>query len=358
MIREISYLPLPILVPIRFLACPANGLTTSEVKKSLNPIFYQAPSSNEWGQCLQQLAIDGLLKKIGRSRFQITDMGQKQALQSLGLQSMPPTSRWLTLRNRYLIATLLKLPTAINQSDRFSVANANGLRAAILINAFQLAIDSHPTLVKVRDSLLWQQLAQPANNISRQRQLAQSNFMQTKSFTINSAASLLLSSVLGTERELSWDNALKQLAAKAIGARRINPEELRLAILRIATQPQPVSTQPQPLKKRLSQSLQQPEALDLEHFASQMNQSAKRCQTGKFGDNKLFISHVWRQMERDHNTFGLDLNKFKHYLILANNKGLVSLSRADLPYAMDQEDVSTSETPYLNSTFHFIRLKS
>lgn len=338
--RKIGHLILQELIPIRFLACSANGLTISEVKKSLSPIFYQALSNNEWLQTLQQLTEQELLSRIGKQRFHITITGQEQALQKLGLPSLPPALRWLTLRNSYLIATLLGLPAPINERDRLSITSADGLRAAILANAFKLAISAYSSLIKVRDNLLWQQLAQPADSANLQHKLAASNITHAKPFTTSSVAVLLLSGLLGTERELSWDSALKQLAAKAVGARRISPEELRLAILRTATQPP-----------------QQPEPLNLEHFANQVNQSARRCQTGKFGDNKLFISHVWHQIEREGNTFGLDLNEFKYYLTLANNKGLVSLSRADLPYAMDQDAVSLSETLYLNSTFHFIRLK-
>lgn len=338
--RKIGHLTLQELIPIRFLVCSANGLTINEVKKSLSPVFYQALSNNEWLQALQQLTEHGLLEKTGKSRFQITVTGQEQALQKLGLPSLPPALRWLTLRNSYLIAALLGLPAPINERDRLSITSADGLRAAILANAFKLAISAYSSLIKVRDNLLWQQLAQPADSANLQHKLAASNITHAKPFTTSSVAVLLLSGLLGTERELSWDSALKQLAAKAVGARRISPEELRLAILRTATQPP-----------------QQPEPLNLEHFANQVNQSARRCQTGKFGDNKLFISHVWHQIEREGNTFGLDLNEFKYYLTLANNKGLVSLSRADLPYAMDQDAVSLSETLYLNSTFHFIRLK-
>lgn len=351
MIKKIKHLPLSTLISIRFLACPTDGLTISEIKKSLNPIFHQALSNNEWSQCLQQLVSDGLLEKVNRSRFHPTKKGQKQALQQLDLQS-PPTSHWLTLRNRYLIANLLDLST----TDHASIASANGLRAAILVNAFQLTVDVHSTLTKVRDNLLWQQLAQFTNQANQQHELLQANFIQARSFTIDTLASLLLGNLLETKRKLSWDSALKQLAAKAVEARRITPGELRLAILRKATQ----SIEPQSLSEtpRTTQPEQHPELFNLEHFAHQVYQSAKHCQTGKFGGNKLFISHVWRQMQRDNKTFGLDLNKFKHYLTLANNKRLISLSRADLPYAMDPEDVAMSETAYLNATFHFIRLES
>ncbi|MFO7580505.1 hypothetical protein [Nitrosomonas halophila] len=345
----IESLALQELIPIRFLACPDNGLAISEIKKSLNPFFYQPPSNNEWLQALQQLAERGLLNQTGKSRFQISAAGQKLALQKLGLQSLPPATRWLTLKNCYLIASLLKLPAPINERDRRSITSADGLRASILVNAFRLPAGSYPSLTKARDSLLWQQLAEPVATTNLQHKLAASNATRSRPFTMGSVIALLLNSLLGTERELPWDAALKQLAAKAVSARRISPEELRLAILRTATEKP--SQLPEPFPDP------QPEPFNLEFFANQVMQSAKRSQTGKFGDNKVFISHVWHQMELDGNTFGLDLKQFKHHLALANNKNLINLSRADLAYAMDQNAVSASETSYLNSIFHFIRLE-
>lgn len=336
----IENLTLQELIPIRFLACPDNGLTTTEIKKSLNPFFYQPPSNNEWLRVLQELIEHGLLNKTDKSRFQISAAGQKLALQKLGLQSLSPATRWLTLKNCYLIASLLKLPAPINERGRRSITSADGLRASILVNAFRLSIDAYPSLTKARDSLLWQQLAEPVTE-NLQHKLAASNVTRSRPFTMASVIALLLNSLLGTERELPWDAALKQLAAKAVGARRISPEELRLAIFRAATE----------------KPSQLPEPFNLEFFVNQVRQSAKRSQTGKFGDNKVFISHVWQQMELDGTTSGMDLKQFKHHLALANNKGLISLSRADLAYAMDQHAVSASETSYLNSIFHFIRLE-
>lgn len=344
----IENLTLQELIPIRFLACPDNGLTASEIKKSLNYFFYQPPSSNEWLRALQQLAEHGLLNKTGKSRFQISAIGQKLALQKLGLQFLPPATRWLMLKNCYLIASILKLPAPINERDCLSITSADGLRASILVNAFRLSIDAYPSLTKARDSLLWQQLAELVT-ANLQHKLMASNATRSRPFTMGSVIALLLNSLLGTERELPWDAALKQLAAKAVGARRISLEELRLAIFRAATE--------KPSQQSESFPDQLPEPFNLEFFANQVIQSANRSQTGKFGDNKVFISHVWHQMELDGNTFGMDLKQFKHYLALANNKDLISLSRADLAYAMDQSAILASETSYLNSIFHFIRLE-
>jgi hypothetical protein len=48
------------------------------------------------------------------------------------------------------------------------------------------------------------------------------------------------------------------------------------------------------------------------------------------------------------------LADFKNRLVEANQQGLLHLSKADLPEAMDPNDVRESETPYLNAVFHFV----
>lgn len=347
------------LLLIRLLVSPSDGLIISELKKSLEHFFFNPPSRDEWLHELQQLTEHGVLQKFGKSRFQTTTKGKKLALQKLGLDSLPSTMRWPTLKNCYLIASLLGLPAPTNEYDRRCITSADGLRASILINCFRLSTAAYSSLTQARDSLLWQQLADTTATANLQKKLVASKTIQSKPFALGAIITLFLNNLLDTERELSWEAALKQLVAKLVGARRINPEELRLAILRAATE------KPVPFKQQATPELLVPtpspifsdESLDLKNFADHVLKVANRCPSGRVGDNKIFISHVWRLMKHDDKQFGLDLNDFKYYLTIANNQGLISLSRADLAYAMDKDAVSASETPYLNSIFHFINLE-
>jgi len=52
----------------------------------------------------------------------------------------------------------------------------------------------------------------------------------------------------------------------------------------------------------------------------------------------------------------MDLESFKRMLLRANQKGLLSLSRADLVEAMNAEDVRRSEIESLGDTVHFVRV--
>ena len=82
--------------------------------------------------------------------------------------------------------------------------------------------------------------------------------------------------------------------------------------------------------------------------------AARHCPTGWFGDNKVFVSHVWRQLHEEPGVPPLDLPAFKQRLVEANQAGLLTLSRADLVQVMDPADVRDSEIQYLNATFHFL----
>lgn len=95
----------------------------------------------------------------------------------------------------------------------------------------------------------------------------------------------------------------------------------------------------------------------LERFVSALHSAARRSKTGLFGDNKIFISHLYRQMEREGTHEDMTLEQFKQVLLELNRTDHVNLSRADLAYAMDQTDVSESFTEHpAGATFHFMRL--
>ncbi len=87
-----------------------------------------------------------------------------------------------------------------------------------------------------------------------------------------------------------------------------------------------------------------------------MKAAARDCPTGRYGDHKVFIAHVWDRLKPEPDFAGMDLDGFKRALAEANNLRLIDLARADLVQAMDPEDVRRSEVQYLNATFHFVRI--
>ena len=85
-----------------------------------------------------------------------------------------------------------------------------------------------------------------------------------------------------------------------------------------------------------------------------MKSEARTCPTGRFGDNKVFISHVWRQLKDEAQFAPLGLTGFKEKLIEANREKLLALSRADMYEVLPPDDLDASETTHLGTVYHFI----
>ena len=105
-----------------------------------------------------------------------------------------------------------------------------------------------------------------------------------------------------------------------------------------------------------AEELPQP-AFDLESFAREVLSTAAACRTGRFGDDKVFVSHVQQAYAERPGSRIREMDAFKRRLVEAHRADLLTLVRADLVEAMDPRDVAASETRYMNATFHFIRCR-
>jgi len=74
---------------------------------------------------------------------------------------------------------------------------------------------------------------------------------------------------------------------------------------------------------------------------------------GRFGE-KVYVSAIWRTIERDRKAGELSLDHFKRWLVRANRDGWLVLARADLIGAMDAKQVNESEINDRGATFHFV----
>jgi len=96
-------------------------------------------------------------------------------------------------------------------------------------------------------------------------------------------------------------------------------------------------------------------AAGVEGFAASVAEAASHVSgDGRFGFDKVFISHLFRAW-RETNP-GTTYEQFKSQLVAAHRAGGLSLSRADLVEAMDPRDVAESETSWLSQQFHFYRV--
>jgi hypothetical protein len=74
---------------------------------------------------------------------------------------------------------------------------------------------------------------------------------------------------------------------------------------------------------------------------------------GRFGE-KVYVSAIWRTIERDPKAGDLSLDHFKNWLVRANRDGWLVLARADLIGAMDARQINESEINDRGATFHFV----
>ncbi|MDY7225896.1 hypothetical protein [Hyalangium rubrum] len=305
----------------------------SDLSRALKPFAEHRWSSGEWStrleEALTRLEQGGLVLQNARKGLTVTPEGRTRGLAALGVERLAKGTSWKQLKRVHLVALALGLPPSSANLSR--LGRADGMRAVLVQKQLGLSASSPQSLAQVRDALCWRQLGVETD----------------KPFTLAAVQAVLLGRALQASREVAPAQALQQLAARSVGARRTDTDSLRLAALRAwafpAVESTPAESAPAPV---------QPVQDVLHDFAGRVLQAARTATSGRFGDDRVFISHVWRAMQGQ----GLDEQSFKRRLIEANQKRLLSLSRADMVELMDPADVSASEIQHLGATFHFIAL--
>ena len=265
----------------------------TKVRNDVARFYRERPSDDRWQETIDELVGAGL---ITAKPLGLTDAGRARALDFLGVSELPPRSTWGTIQAKFLLPKALGL-TAASEKRRKRIEKADGLAALLLRWRYNLAVPADASLVAVVCALLG------------------------KRGGIAALRSLVL------ER---WaDGEAPRPAA--------------------GPQLEPRPTAP-PDAPELAE-------FDLPAFARTVRAAARDCPTGRFGDNKVFIAHVWRRLRDEPGLPPMDLPAFKRRLTEANNAGLLTLSRADLVEVMDPADVRESETRYLNAEFHFVLLE-
>ncbi len=304
----------------------------SDLSRALKPFTGQRWSSGEWSARLDEvlagLEADGLVRQSARKGLTLTAEGRTRGLAALRVPRLPKGTTWKKLKGTHLVALALGLEPSPETLTR--LGRADGIRAVLVQQQLGMEAPGGRSLAQVRDALCWRQLGVETD----------------KPFTLAAVQAVLLGRALQSSREVAAGPALQQLAAKRVGARRTDTESLRLAALRAwlftssSDSPAPVEA-PAPAGDD-----------GLGTFAGNVLRAARGATTGRFGEDRVFINHVWNAMRSQ----GLDERAFKRRLIEANQKRLLSLSRADMVELMDPSDVAASEIQYLGATFHFIAL--
>ena len=287
--------------------------------------------------------IPGKTKKAA-PKFVLTAEGHRHGLEFLGVPQLRPKTTWAVLRKTYLPACALGIP-ASSEALFKALSSEPAFQAVLLKRQYGLSIAELPKPDQATDGLAWKLIGFEGED---------------RKFNPKNVKTALFNRALGDGRAADFKKAATRLLAQRIGARRDDPKELRDAVVRSLIDQDENGAAP-PNQRELAPILAfvPPPArppVDLRSFAEQVKSTARDCPTGRFGDNKVFIAHVWKALQVDPAFRTMELAAFKEHLAEANNARLLDLSRADLVQAMDPDDVRQSEVHYLNATFHFVRI--
>jgi hypothetical protein len=310
------------LLLVRLLPPTRQPPSPGKVRESLYKFFTKPLSADEFANCLQQARADGLLVE---RRLELTQTGRERALKYLGTATLPPRYDWRMIQARYLVPRALGLdPSAASTVKKIS--KLDSLAAFLLMSKFKLPTEVGASLSLALQALVCQGLGYPQER------------------TLKGVQNRVLNRLLGSQEQLDGTRDLNVLVRLLLGSHKSGIGGLRDLVLRQFGEDKP-------------QSAATVGEFDLPAFANTVRAVARNCQTGRFGDNKVFINHVWRHLAEEPGIAGMDLKAFKERLVQAHQADLLTLTRADLVSVMNPDDVRESETSHLTATFHFIILE-
>ena len=332
------------LVLTRMLIVGEKGESAANIKKDLDPLLSHRWAGAELAERINQTLDD--LKSIGLvehlpaktkkavPKFLPTAEGRRHALEFLGVAQLKPKTTWGAIKKTYLPARALGMPASSDPLVK-TINSEPNFQALVLKRQYSLSVAEVPKPDEATDALAWKLMGFAG---------------ETRKFNLENIKTALLNRESGDERATDFKKAATKLLAKRLGMGNDDPKKLRDAVVRgwIDQSETPSSSPPPPAPP--------PIELDLPTFAERVKSAARVCFSGRFGDSKVFIAHVWRALQADPTFRTMTLAAFKERLAEANNARLLDLSRADLVQAMDPKDVEESEVHYLNATFHFVRI--
>jgi hypothetical protein len=353
------------------LAAAGKTLTRDAVAKELAPLATHLVAGDEWSALIERdlaaLADAGLaeVKTVGVTA---TDAGIKRAAIVLGGRGAFPKS-WTEARDVRLIAKALGLegdaPAKLKK-----LAKPDGLRAAILIKAFDLKIRGAASPVRLRTALAKVALA---------RAFGRDDGVDADGKTgVSAKDGRALASRLGREPAKYRTDArlIAGLAADLMGAAKPDFSALQTAVLRRYITKGDVHLTPVKPKRKLrvvpkaavpslpsketavSAQVALPPAVrpTLDAFVADVLRLAAPAAEGFMGNRKTFISRVWRTVAAERGHWGLSEVEFKCMLTEAHRLGHLVLANADLRDDRNLDDVQKSAVSYRNAVFHYVRV--
>jgi hypothetical protein len=310
---------------LRLLPPTKSAPSPKVVMTTCNKLFRPPLGTESWTAAAQELRTQGLLEAKG---MRLTEAGRQRGLALLKLDDLPPRTTWSTLQARFLLPVALGKATA-PEAERKRLNSRDKLAALLLTRSQQLPAGASASLKNALEAIVCQHLG--FKDLSSLEELKE----------------VVLSQRLKTPERLTSKQLLKYVPRILLNTGKDGLPALREAALAgwaEAVAPNgrsPAST---------------PRELDLPAFTASVLAAASACPSGWFGDNKVFINHVWRQLRTHLAHKALELPEFKRLLLEASHQRLLVLSRADLVQLMPAQDVDESTTSDQHATFHFILL--
>jgi hypothetical protein len=315
------------LILARLLAPGSRAPARATIEKCLAPLFSQRLTPAEWRNlfdgALERL-IAGVL--VSAKPLSLTPAGRERALEYWQIDRVPAKVRWETLKREYIAPRVLGLSRQqVNGKDK-----AKAFVAAVLKSRYRLPSEVADTSTAVVSALAWQQLdIVSAARFTPQAVVGQALLKSARPLTADELARQLARLALDTTASDLFTGALRQWIAHAAPAARDVDSLDATSAARDGGLPK---------------------------FVETISRTARNSQSGRFGDNKVFISQIWRAFQDRDDFDGLSLQEFKERLVEAHRRRLLELSRADLIERMDPREVAESETKYMDATFHFVRV--
>jgi hypothetical protein len=307
------------LLLLRLLPATRKPPVAGIVRKTLDAVLAARLSSEEFDDLVRQARSDGLLAQ----GLRLTDAGRARALAILGLDAAPPRLQWRTIQSRYLTPLALGLPVPAPGEKSLT-----GDQVKVQAMARRLGLSVRRTA------------------------------------TVQNLMTALVGKDLGFPDETDWKRMLRRALSRRLNAGEVlTTKEIQKQFPRVTLDLPPTRKNPLParlirdyLARRPADPVPAETTFDLAAFAATVRTAARHCPTGRYGENKVFISHLHRYLRDEPSFPPLELDMFKSRLAEANAAGLIELARADLVQDMDPADVRDSEIRRLTGLFHFVTI--
>jgi hypothetical protein len=335
-------------------AADAKGTTRADFLRDLAAIASEAEAQ------LMALTAAGLINDSA-GRVSLTALGRDQLLAALGLKALPKD--WAEMRT-HLVAHALGL----------KLAKPEGLRAAILDQAFDLKLKGAMTNARLRSALAVVALERAFGNKVKAG-------LGTGAGLSPKAGRVLAGQLAKAPKDYGTDSRLvAALAAEHGGAVSAEFEALRNALIaRLAGNTPAVAPKTAKAKPAANDAapplmpvapvtvlpvapemLSRPAASnrpDLAGFADAVKAIAKLRGEGWSGSRKSYIADVWEDVKSRFTSWGLTEVEFKGMLAEAHRTGHVVLANADLKTKDNAARLAASAIVYKNTVWHFVRVE-